>query len=207
MYSLCRGSWTLIRSFWKATRNCGSSRPSQNPNHDDRKHIPHLFRCKPSHHRYVCIMSIVHSSHELILTSKVLIVHRLWTVERDLNRQSQELTSVDTPQSLRDSQPQARSPLGKIMIIIIESGIMFTTTECFCMITFALESNLSYVATYMVRVTYVNQTNQPFTNQMTLLTGHSNHSHRIQLNRDSLTHGQRRLFRRASDTELGSSSS
>lgn len=83
------------------------------------------------------------------LLTTVLIVHRLWRVERDLHgRASKGLTSVDTPQNLRDSQRQSRSRLGQMMILVIESGIMFTATEFFSMMAFALKSNVCYIAIY-----------------------------------------------------------
>ncbi|KAE9383514.1 hypothetical protein BT96DRAFT_1009083 [Gymnopus androsaceus JB14] len=83
------------------------------------------------------------------LLTTVLIVHRLWRVERDLHKQaSKGLTSADTPQNLRDSQRQGRSRLGQVMLLVIESGIMFTTTEFLSMIAFFLKSNMCYIATY-----------------------------------------------------------
>lgn len=84
---------------------------------------------------------------------KVLIVHRLWKVEKNLQRQaSRGLTSSNTPENLRNSQHQSRSRLGQVMVLVIESGIMFTTTEFFCMLAFALQSNMAYIATYTVGI-------------------------------------------------------
>ncbi|KAE9398812.1 hypothetical protein BT96DRAFT_976221 [Gymnopus androsaceus JB14] len=105
----------------------------------------------PKAGRTTLLIAIVYSiSFVSSLLTTVLIVHRLWRVERDLHKQgSTGLTSIDTPQNLRDSQRQGRSRLGQVMVLVIESGIMFTTTECFCMMAFALKSNMSYIAVYM----------------------------------------------------------
>jgi hypothetical protein len=80
------------------------------------------------------------------LLTTVLIAHRLWKVDRDLHHMQSSRVSSATPRNLR-LEPR-RSRIGQAMLLVIESGIMFTTTEFFSMLAFFLKSNMCYVATY-----------------------------------------------------------
>ncbi|KAE9387932.1 hypothetical protein BT96DRAFT_1025649 [Gymnopus androsaceus JB14] len=69
------------------------------------------------------------------LLTTVLIVFRLWKLDREVSR-------YIVANELREG-------LGKVIFLIIESGIMFTSTELFSAISSAFESDAGFVAVAM----------------------------------------------------------
>jgi len=77
------------------------------------------------------------------LTITVLIIWRLWTVDREVSK------TTRYPSQGSQSTENFRYGLRKVILIVIESGLMFTTTELFALLASAVESTVTYVAINM----------------------------------------------------------